>query len=51
MDRMYYEKAQKLLDKSCEFVRIKKSTNYRRLKKLCDICIRGQREGYLLPDA
>lgn len=53
MDREYgyYKKAQKLLDRSCDLIKAGKSKNYRRLKKLCDICINGQKEGYLLPDA
>lgn len=51
MDKIYYEKAQKLLNISCDLIKARKSKNYRRIKKLCDICIRGQKEGYLLPDA
>lgn len=46
--KMYYEKADRLLYKAWLRVLNKCSDqNYSRVKKLCDLCIEGQRLGYL----
>jgi hypothetical protein len=46
-DQKYYEKACRIFNVELSRMIDGRSHNYNRLRKLCDICIQGQKEGFL----